>query len=568
LLLAVHSPAVLAANRIELNGLSGVYEDNVKVYLSVFDAKQINSSARFKNRVLREIRQALRAQGHYQVEVDFADKKDGNDYVLVANVTPNKFVYIDLLDLQLNGEAVRDNEFTALQRKMAPRKGQRLDHGRYENYKQALLNLSHRKGYFDARFTRGEMVVTPGKRAGKMYLHFDSGPRYRFGDITFSGAQIRTARLRSLLPFKEGDYYSAEQLAKLNQALANTLWFGSVDLNADPDLRQDGRLPLEVALTPATRNTVEAGLGYASDVGARIKASWFKPWLNDRGHSLSADLSLSQRDQLLESSYKFPLRDVANDYYQLIFGFRNQEILSADSREYNLKGERRWLLDNGWYRTASVRWLHSESRTYSENQNTVLRQNSNLVLPGISFDRKSDTGGSMPLGADLYLLNIEAANQAWGADSDFIRLSGRAGWIGAFSPDQRWLVRLDAGTILQESAEQIPLSLRFYAGGDNSLRGYGYQTIPPRDANNEFPGGTRLVTSSFEYQHRMKGDWWLALFSDYGSAWTEKPDWKQSVGLGVRWASPVGPIRLDLAYGLDHDPHGRFRLHFTLGPEL
>lgn len=562
LALLCHPALLFAANRIEFTGATEERKDNIALYLSVFTPAQINKSARFKNRVANEIKQALRGHGYYQVRVVFEDATDGADYVLKARIIAGRSVFIDVADLQINGEAIRDPEFLALQRQKAPKQGDRMHHGNYEAYKKALLNLSHRKGYFDAKFSRAELVVAPGDRRGKMHLHFQSGPRYRFGDITFNGGQIREARLRSLLPFKSGDYYSAALLAKLSQNLANTLWFGSVDLIADPDNRKDGLLPLSVELQPASRNSVETGIGYATDVGARIKANWFKPWVNDRGHSLSADLALSQREQNLETAYKFPLRDVANDYYQVSFGYKNTDVLNTDSTSYNLKGERHWLLSNQWQRTLSLRWLY-EDYVQGEQRDTA-----NLVLPGFTFSRNRDSGGSMPLDADNYLLSVEAANTAWGSDTDFIRLYGRAGWIGSFSEDQRWLVRVDAGAILQEQITNIPPTLRFFAGGDSSLRGYGYQTIAPLNAKQELIGGLHLATVNLEYQHRVKGDWWLALFTDYGSAWNDSPDWKRSVGIGARWASPVGPIRLDLAYGLDHEPNGRFRLHFTLGPEL
>lgn len=562
LVLLCHPAALYAANRIEFTGATEERKDNIALYLSVFTPAQINKSARFKNRVANEIKQALRGHGYYQVRVVFEDATDGADYVLKARIIAGRSVFIDVADLQITGEAIRDPEFQALQRQKAPKQGDRMHHGNYEAYKKALLSLSHRKGYFDAKFSRAELVITPGDRRGKMHLHFESGPRYRFGDINFHGGQIREARLRSLLPFKSGDYYSAALLAKLSQNLANTLWFGSVDLIADPDNRKDGVLPLTIELQPATRNSVETGIGYATDVGARITANWFKPWVNDRGHSLSADLALSQREQNLETAYKFPLRDVANDYYQVSFGYKNKDLLDTDSTSYNLKGERHWLLSNQWQRTLSLRWL------YEDYVQGAQRDTSNLVLPGITFNRNRDSGGSMPLDADNYLLSVEAANTGWGSDTDFVRLYGRAGWIGSFSEDQRWLVRLDAGAILQEQVANIPPSLRFFAGGDSSLRGYGYQTIAPLNSDQELIGGVRLATMNLEYQHRVKGDWWLALFTDYGSAWNDQPDWKRSVGIGARWASPVGPIRLDLAYGLDHEPNGRFRLHFTLGPEL
>jgi translocation and assembly module TamA len=92
--------------------------------------------------------------------------------------------------------------------------------------------------------------------------------------------------------------------------------------------------------------------------------------------------------------------------------------------------------------------------------------------------------------------------------------------------------------------------------------------VAPKDDKEQLIGGTRLASVNLEYQYRVKGDWWLALFTDYGSAWNNDPDWKQSVGAGVRWASPIGAVRLDVGMALDSEPKREFRLHFTLGPEL
>ena len=172
----------------------------------------------------------------------------------------------------------------------------------------------------------------------------------------------------------------------------------------------------------------------------------------------------------------------------------------------------------------------------------------------------------MPSSANRLLLGVEVSDEAWGSDASFIRLRGRAGWIGSAGDNHRFVTRLDGGAILMETLRKLPPSLRFFAGGDNSIRGYGYETVSPQNAEGELTGGRYMATAALEYQYRVKADWWLAAFSDYGSAWDDKPDWVQGVGFGVRWVSPVGPLRLDLAHALDDD--GGFRLHFSMGPEL
>ncbi|MEZ9559105.1 autotransporter assembly complex family protein, partial [Vibrio splendidus] len=108
----------------------------------------------------------------------------------------------------------------------------------------------------------------------------------------------------------------------------------------------------------------------------------------------------------------------------------------------------------------------------------------------------------------------------------------------------------------------------FFAGGDNSIRGYGYESISPRDESGALTGAKFIATSSFEYQYRLVGNWWGAAFYDIGDAFNDKPEWKHGTGVGVRWASPVGPVSLDFAWGLDAKKGDEFQLHFSLGPEL
>ncbi len=114
----------------------------------------------------------------------------------------------------------------------------------------------------------------------------------------------------------------------------------------------------------------------------------------------------------------------------------------------------------------------------------------------------------------------------------------------------------------------VPPSLRFFAGGDQSVRGYDYQSLSPTNSRGDRVGGRYMLAVSGEYQFALTPTWRLATFADHGNAFNslEIPSLKSGVGFGVRWVSPVGPLRLDLAHPLDGT--GGVRLHFSMGPEL
>jgi len=550
-----------AQTTLRLSGLTGELEANVQRYLDRYAATEISTSLRFQSRLEQDIGTALQALGYYHSEIDISLQRNGrNGSRLLIRVTPGEPTRIKETDLQILGDAQNDADFLAILAQ-APKVGDIVHHGRYDSFKASLNSLAQRKGYFDARFSIQRLEVAPSRREAFVRLHFDSGIRYRFGQVSFSGQQIASDRLQSLVPFQAGAPYLASQLGELNQALANTNWFSSILVTADTEEITEHTLPINIELAPRKRNSIETGIGYSDDVGARLKLNWLKPWLNERGHNLNTKLAISGAEQSVEAAYKLPLQSVATDFWQLQYGLRNRDYQDTRAIESNLALERHWLLANDWYRTASIRWLY-EDYTQADQEDS-----SSLLMPGISFSRSRQSGSGMPRQADRLLLGIEVSDPSWGSDASFVRLRGRAGYIDSFGDRHRMVSRLDAGAILMETVENLPPSLRFFAGGDNNLRGYAYESVSPLNQQGELIGGRYMATASLEYQYRVTGNWWLATFADYGSAWTDSPDWKRGVGFGVRWGSPIGAVRIDFAWGLDAEG-SPFQLHFSLGPEL
>tara|TARA_R100001443_G_scaffold90460_4_gene96972 strand:- start:3158 stop:4864 length:1707 start_codon:yes stop_codon:yes gene_type:complete len=559
------SGSSFAQTKLQIEGLKGELEKNVNVFLAKYDATEISGSLRFQLSLQQDIETALQALGYYQSEVEFTLSEGAGKATLTVAITPGEPVKINISDIVLIGDATDDPQFNAVLRSQAPEVGDTLHHGKYESLKSELLSLALRKGYFDATFSRSRLEVIPELSQANIHLHFDSGKRYKFGEVTYSGQQIRDKWMQSLIPFEPGQPYLASELGEFNQILANTNWFSAIAIEGATEQIDDYTLPIIVKLEPRLRNSVETGIGYSQEVGPRLKLSWFKPWLNDRGHSLNADLILSGEEQNIEARYKMPLADSPSDFYQFQYGVGVKEYSRQDNvrtKVSNLAAERHWLLESDWYRIASVRWLYEEATEFEQTTT------SNILMPGIRFNRLRQSGGQMPRSADRLLFNVEVSDKRWGSGANFVRVRGRAGWIGSVGNSHRFVTRADAGAVIGAAIEDLPPSLRFFAGGDNNLRGYGYESLPLQDESTDVVGGRYMATASVEYQYRVRGNWWLAGFFDYGSAWQDKPEFKRGVGLGVRWASPVGPVRLDFGYGLDSGERKAFKIHFALGPEL
>ncbi|ELR63214.1 Putative protein YtfM precursor [Photobacterium marinum] len=559
--LVVSSPG-LAETTLTIKGLKGSLEANVEAYVSAIPKEDYSVSLRFREQLEEEIRNALKALGRYQPTFSYRVDTEGDDTHLKVTVEPGPKTKIAKSDIRITGMAQSDPDFIALVRESRLGLDKTLNHGRYESFKSSLQSLALRKGYFDAELKKSELAVAPSRNEAFITIEFDSGTRYRFGETLFSGSQIEEDRLQSLIPYEEGEPYLASRLGEFNQRLSNVGWFSSIFVGGDMVNIEDDKIPVNVVVEPQVRNQFETGIGYSTDTGMRLKFNWRKPWFNSRGHSLSVKTEISEVQPKIEATYKIPLDDVLNDYYQIVGGIRYVDNHDTVSTETSIGVERHWQLESGWKRVASIRYLYENYKQGAEEQG-ILR----MVLPGISYSKTRARGGAMPSWGDKQLISVEYSDPAIGSDTRLARFRGRSAWIRSAGEDHRGILRVDGGATIAEKIEDVPPSLRFFAGGDNSLRGYSYDSIGPRDSQSELRGGKYMLTSTLEYQYRVYGDWWAAAFYDYGSAWNDRPDWYRGTGVGVRWASPVGPIRLDFAWGLDKATD-KFQIHFILGPEI
>ncbi|HHF3106626.1 TPA: autotransporter assembly complex family protein [Vibrio diabolicus] len=546
---------------LTLKGIDGALEENVSAYLSSIPAKDYSTSLRFQARLDQSITEALNALGYYHAKISYSIP-EGNDELIVS-IKPGLPVKVKVMDVVISGEAKDDEEFAKLIERSPLKVGKVLNQGEYDSLKSSIRNLALQRGYFNGDYKLSKLEVIPDFNEANVRLHYDSGIRYHFGPINITGSQIWENRVESMRPFEIGEPYLVSQVGEYNQNLSNTDWFSSVFVEPDLSKLDEGReLPIKVSLAPASKNQIETGLGYSTDTGVRGTLKWKKPWVSSRGHSFNTALSLSKPEQTITAGYKIPLDDVLREYYQLQFGLKHLDNRDTESLESNLAVERHWLTDGGWHKTIYVRHLY-------ENFSQGLQDDGvQFVLPGATFSRTRVRGGNMPMWGDKQSVTIEYGDPALLSETRVLRLLGRSSWIRGIGDNHRGLFRLEGGANITDEFEKLSPSLRFFAGGDNNIRGYGYESISPVDESGALTGGKYIVSSTLEYQYRVYGNWWAASFYDIGDAFNETPEWKSGAGVGIRWASPVGPVSFDFAWGLDEKPEREFRIHFSLGPEL
>lgn len=566
--LLVACTATSAANiRLQLEGLTGEAEKNVRARLSTIQRDEVSPDRRFRARVDNAIREGLKALGYYQPGIDFELKPPPQKgrQVFIVRVAPGEPVRIGGVDVILRGGARDDDDYLALLKKR-PVVGTILNHGDYDNFKKDLTRLALRKGYFDGKFLKNQLGVALSRHQAFWDIDYDSGQRYRFGAVTFTGSQIREQYLQNLLPFKPGDDYEAQDIAELNRRLSATGWFNSVVVAPEfAKAYKNKILPLTGTVSARSKNAIETGIGYSTDVGPRLKVTWKKPWVNTYGHSLSASASLSSPEQQLDFSYKIPLlANPVEQYYLVQGGYKRTRLNDTESDSTTLALSRYQQLASGWQRAINLRWSLDDF-TQGNLTNTTI-----LFYPGVMLSRARSRGGLIPTWGDSQRYSVDYSSTAWGADVDFLVLQAQNVWIRSLDSGHRFVARGNLGWIETNDFDEAPPDLRFFAGGDRSIRGYKYKSISPRDSADKLTGASKLVTGSLEYQYNVSGKWWGAIFVDGGEAVNDirRSNWKVGAGVGIRWESPVGPIKLDFAAPVGDKTARGLQLYLGLGPEL
>ena len=562
-LLALCAAAASADVRLQLDGAPRELADNIRAHLGQMPEDAAGTGRAYERRLREQAEEAARALGYYHTRIQISRERDGDDTVLRLLVTPGARVQVSEVQVNFSGEAADDQAFAELRERLPVRPGMPLNHGDYESAKRMLQNLALRRGYFDARYRRHRVEVDLVSNTARVLLDFDSGRRYAIGQVRFIGeTPFAASLLDGLVPFETPVPYEAALIADLNRALLDSRYFASVQVRPQPDQAEDGQLPVDVYLRAEEPNRVGVGLGYSTDVGVRGRLNWTKPYVNRWGDSFKFDMEASQVRWNAAAQYQIPLTNPRDDFLQFQLGYQDEEVEDTDSQLFTAAVQRQRLLASGWRRTVSLSWQRERFVQGSDRGET------DLLLPGISYTRTRVEGGIDPGWGDRQLLSLEAAHDDFVSDVSLVRVRLGTRWLRSFG-EHRVFLRADLGAVQTGEFQEVPPSLRFFAGGDQSVRGYGYNTLAPRDASGDYVGGSYLLTGTAEYSYPLRPKWRLATFVDAGNAFDDLDayDPRIGVGFGVHWSSPVGPIRLDLAWGVS-ESDTPFQLHFSLGPRL
>ncbi|WP_228768520.1 autotransporter assembly complex protein TamA [Shewanella sp. TC10] len=583
---------------IKLTGASERLTKNIRAHLGDSPTSAVQRRA-FLFTVEDSVTAALESMGHYHAKVDIeVTEAEKGPWTLNVTIDEGEPTIIEWIDIKFSDEMIDDNSFNRWLNQLTIKPGDTLNHGVYSDLKSQLVTLALARGYFDATFARSEIEVNRDLNTAKIHIDFESGNRYLIGEVEFSGQTVNDELLEKLIPFKPNAKYSTSRLNRLNRNLIDTGYFSSIKVLPQVDGMSDTEVPIKVDLAPRPTHSFEVGLG--ADIGTnaentvdpRVRLTWRMPQINSYGHTQETTVEWSTDRPKFLTTYTIPLSHPLDDQLKLRIGLLRDKYgvtqdYNEDDRNFDytgqLESEKRLLgvirqqrLDSGWLFGYS---LEFNQEFYNQSD---IDYDPQFILAGFGIGKTTRGDNTLdPKSGFRQIYSVEYGDPNLGSEIRLTKLEAKFKWIDTFFDRHRFVSRLDLGANIADSdqIDQISPSLRYFTGGDQSIRGYGYQELGPYieyvnsegGISRQVVGGRYLIVGSFEYQYYLNDTWRVATFVDAGNAFdTEQFEPVVSVGSGIHWISPIGPIKLDVGVGLKETEtiDRSWRIHLTMGTEL
>jgi translocation and assembly module TamA len=492
-----------------------------------------------------------------------------------------------------------------------------MNQATWRQEKDRALEIATAEGYLLAGYTEHVIELDLVRNEAKLALVLDTGPQAVFGGIEYRQEVVRPAVLKNIPRFDAGDPYSTELLEKFRLDLWSTGYFTNITVEEQRHLnRTPPTVDLVASLETDTKNTYQGTIGFGTDTGVRAQALYQRRLLTSYGHRLDLGIGYQEFDDELSvrGNYRIPRLGDRREYWlgELALQTENQDLeFKREESDEDFLKLANGNVDNLYLRLGKER-VRDRKRGYQQIVETIFGQylrESYDYDPGVDAPPEVRDAATDPELGHLFRDHVRTlsfglewdwpviagkafeteghhdrawiftSSDAWGSERNFTQayLSTRRSYLAGerfkflfraevgYSDADVDTVELDVGGApLTLSVTELPTQYRFKAGGSNSVRGYGFE-----DLNDNDIGSNHIITASTEVEMRLLQNWSVAAFVDVGNAfnhWTER-SLKRGVGIGVRWYTVAGPIRVDFAQAQDFE--GRpWRIHFTMGSPL
>lgn len=515
---------------------------------------------RLVDEAVRESKEAAATEGYFSAEVTSDIDSSVQPWIVRLKIEPGERTRIEHVEIRFRGPGATDGEARPTRERVQEgwllRKGQPFRQEDWSDAKQRAVRTLSGWRYAAAEIAESEADIDPEGHKARLLVDLESGPPFRFGELRISGTRRYPDRLvENLAPMKPGETYDREKVTLYTRRLLESGYFASVQAEVDSQPAAAEATPLRVAVIEAPQHHFESGIGYNTDVGPKLEARYTNQDVFSRAWRFGSQLNLDEKIKNLTLNLDTPPRP-GGVWNSLFVRAREEDIQNELTREqafghiYNIGASAAptSLITSLHFDESHILGGPADDRHAAYfGAKKAFRKTDELVSPREGYYATVEIGGSPEqLSTRSFVRGVVTGS--------------------LFFPVQRnddLLFRAQAGAVASSSRQGIPSTFLFRTGGDQTIRGYAFESIGV-EQDGAIVGGRRLLIGSVEYTHWIGEGWGLAAFIDSGSAWDSGANTTIATGYGggVRVRTPIGPIRADLAYGaLNSD----WRIHFSVG---
>jgi translocation and assembly module TamA len=550
--------------KITFVGIEGELLDAVKQNLEIEDDRiqpSIFGFAPGAELLVRKAKLALKVYGFYQPIVEI--NTEAESWVMTIQKGP--VVTWNDVHIQIIGAGNELPEFKQLVKSHLLKKGQAIRHHHYQQLKKALEIQASEFGFFKANFITQELRINLETYQADVQLIFDTKQRYTIGEVALNGSMLSDKFLASLINVKTDTPYQQNHFSQTHQALLKSGFFENIAIKQTID-DQLHQVDVVVALQDIERYEFRSSIGYGSDTGPKVSLRFSDRQYNPDGHRYHWQFDASKLSHSIGFQYYIPTFEL-DDYWINQVSYKELDdgvLLSTSTELQSLYVDK---INAYHLQDASIK-IGFESLTVSGSAATFLE----YAVLSWGYQYSSVESPLQVRNGWRYRSDIRGSHQSISdPDLPFVQIEQDFKHIHALSDNYRLISRLAAGATAMDLAlfeRSMPSQYRFFVGGDRSLRGYKYQQLAPFNSQNELSGGRHYLEASVELERKLSDQWAMAVFLDSGNAFNHwsQTDLESSLGFGLRWATPIGAVKIDIAKPFDSDQSSRF--HLTIAPDL
>ncbi len=515
---------------------------------------------RLYNGTPENIKDLLATEGYFSPEINASIEQRDEISIAKFSVNSGDPAVITEVEINFTNEITQQTETESpsiinLRKNWQLQKGATFTQDAWSQAKRNLLANLIVERYPAATIENSKAEVNPNTHSVALFININSGPAYRFGKTSIEGLQRYPASIiENLNPIKEGHYYNQSNLLNLQSGLLQSGYFRNVEVRANTRTDNPANTPIIVKVEENQSITVGTGVGYSTNTGARTQLTVDDLNLFNRGWRLSSSLKLEQKAQSLNGLIRLPVS--AKGYRDSInAGIDKTSIEGQDLTDIKAGVNRSWG-PRKREQTIGANYLISK-------QSLDGAESSNISVATLSYGitlRRVDNELSPTRG---YLLNTQFSVAPLDAlsEGEFLQSYIKGQGYYPITSKTQLILRGELGIVSGKNS--APAAFLFRTGGDQSVRGYAYQSLGVTEGD-AIVGGRYLATGSIEVIQWLTNQWGIAIFTDFGNAANTIKELSPvyGYGLGARWKSPIGPLGADIAYGEENDD---YRLHFSLG---